>query len=89
MMWRVPGELPITQTWKTYVFQMFFYVSEEGPGRGDCEKPVNYRPGRGQGDTRIFDIITNIGVSFLVSKKSSEMLGAKYRKRREQRETIS
>ena len=46
----------------------------------------------GARETRIFDIITNIGVSFLVSKKSSEMLGAKYRKqrdRRERRETIS
>ena len=62
---------------------------KEDPGRDGCEKPVNCRPGPGQGDTRIFDIITNIGVSFLVSKKPSEILGAKYRKRREQRETIS
>ena len=48
----------------------------EGPGRGGCEKPAKSRPGRGQGDTRIFDIITNIGVSFLVSKLFSEILGA-------------
>ena len=62
---------------------------KEGPGRDDCEKFLKCWPGTSQGETRFFDMITNIGVSFLVYKKCSEILGAKYRKRREQRETIS